>query len=203
MAAAPPNLSSATPTVWLATPIFNGFLSFPTSKCSRKPRAVPRCLNLRFIDIKTADFHVKAIRQCIFRPTNFDKETPPMGTYISDMSVDSDVGSMIPEDLSTKCIIGSMIQSDPTMKFDSRSWIPLDPSVIFGIGSRIPSDPRWNWWCRIYDLRIKRGSKRIPRMYQAFTTLFLDKISTKSYDNACCVYISMKNVVNKKNIKDT
>ena len=47
-----------------------------------------------------------------------------------DMSVDPEVGSMIPEDLSTKCSIGSMIQSDPTIKFDSRSWIPLDPSVI-------------------------------------------------------------------------
>ena len=33
-AAAPPTLSSATPTVWLATPIFNGFFSFPTSKWS-------------------------------------------------------------------------------------------------------------------------------------------------------------------------
>ena len=40
-AAAPPTLSSATPTVWLATPIFNGFFSFSTLKCSRKPRAVP------------------------------------------------------------------------------------------------------------------------------------------------------------------
>ena len=34
-AVAPPTLSSATPTVWLATPIFNGFWSFPASKCSR------------------------------------------------------------------------------------------------------------------------------------------------------------------------
>ena len=34
-AAAPLTLSSATPTVWLATLIFNGFMSFPTSKWSR------------------------------------------------------------------------------------------------------------------------------------------------------------------------
>ena len=40
-AAAPLTLSSATPTIWLATPIFNGFFGFPTSKCSRKPRDVP------------------------------------------------------------------------------------------------------------------------------------------------------------------
>ena len=33
--AASPSLSSATPTVWLATTIFNGFSSFPTSKCTR------------------------------------------------------------------------------------------------------------------------------------------------------------------------
>ena len=38
---APPTLSSATPTLWLGTPIFNEFVSFPTSKCSRKPRALP------------------------------------------------------------------------------------------------------------------------------------------------------------------
>ena len=43
----------------------------------------------------------------------------------SDMFVDPEVGSMIPEDLSTKCSIGSMIQSDPTIKFDSRSWDPI------------------------------------------------------------------------------
>ena len=88
-----------------------------------------------------------------------------------------------------------MIQSDPMVNLDSRSWIPLDPSVIFGIGSRIPSDPWWNWCCRIYDLK-NRGSKRIPCIYQGLTTLFMDKISTKSCDNACCVYISMKNCVN-------
>ena len=60
---------------------------------------------------------------------------------LADMSVDPEVGSMIPEDLWTKCSIGSMIQSDPTIKLDGRSWIHLDPSVIFGIGSQIPSDP--------------------------------------------------------------
>ena len=42
-------------------------------------------------------------------------------------------------------------------------------------------------------------------MCQAFTTLFMDKISTKSYNNACWIYIARKNYVNllKKSIKDT
>ena len=77
-AAAPPTLSSATPTEWLATPIFNGFWSYPASKCWGWPRAVPRYQNLRCIDIKNAHFHVKAIGQCHFCPTNFAKEAPPM-----------------------------------------------------------------------------------------------------------------------------
>ena len=39
----------------------------------------------------------------------------------------------------------------------------------------------------------------------ASTRLFLDKMPTKSYDNACRIYISMKNAVNilQRSIKDT
>ena len=107
------------------------------------------------------------------------------------MSVDPKVGSMIPEDLSTNCSIGSMIQSDPMVKFDSRTWIPLDPSVIFGIGSWIPSDPWWNLWYRINHLR-KWRIKRIPRIYQALTMLFLDKISTKSWQCMLELYFNEK-----------
>ena len=48
-----------------------------------------------------------------------------------------------------------------------------------------------------------RGSNRIPHVYQALTTLFLDKTSTKSYDSACLIYISVKNVnLFKENIQD-
>ena len=104
------------------------------------------------------------------------------------MSMDPKVGSMIPEDLSTNCSIGFMIQSDPIVKFDSRSWIPLDPSVIFGIGSWIPSDPGWNCWYRIYDLR----KSWIPRIYQSLTTLFLDRISRKSYESMLDLYFNEK-----------
>ena len=39
--------------------------------------------------------------------------------------------------------------------------------------------------------------------YQALTTLFLDKISTKSYDNACCAYCLYFNEKCCKSLKKT
>ena len=41
-------------------------------------RAVPQCQNLRYIDIKTADFHAKAISQCIFAPPTLPKKLHTM-----------------------------------------------------------------------------------------------------------------------------
>ena len=102
---------------------------------------------------------------------------------------------MIP-DLSTKCGIGSTIQWDPMVKFDSGSWIPLVPSVIFGSGSWI----LWNWWwCK--EIVDPSGSQAYIRR---FNYVISRENSTKQYDSAFWIYISMKNDVNLlKSVKDT
>ena len=58
------------------------------------------------------------------------------------------------------------------LELDLRSHRILDGTD--GIGSMISGN---------------RGSIWIPHMYQALITLFINKISTKPYDDACRIYI--------------
>ena len=78
----PPTLTSATPTLWLAIPIFDGFWSFSASKWSCWPWAIPTMIGIIFLSfqiLKRVIFTMLALKpssNITVWPTNFSKESP-------------------------------------------------------------------------------------------------------------------------------